>query len=404
MDGQTRRTHSSRPEHLRRPDTRPIGVFDSGVGGLTVLHECLVNLPHEDFVYLGDTGSFPYGPRTIEDVRGARVPEHIVPDGAGSQVDRRGLQLRHRGGACRSCRRRSTRPSWAWSCPGRGRRCRRRATGGSGSWPARPPCGRPSYQQALQTLDAGLDVYPVACPRLAPLIQEGDVFVRRGGRGGAAATWRRSRRPGCDTVILGCTHYPLITPMLRRLLGPGVSLINSAEEIAQEVIEMLERKGIGNLPDREGRYRFFSTGDPEAFRVVGARFLQLPIREVSFWAATEREARQARMTPFGERRPATAVDRGPTALRDLRITPGFMPSADGSVLFELGFHARAVHGEHHERAFRGGSGGPAGGGSQPSTPCCPVRPGTAPRGKPSRAGRVGARSRSSGSSGAACGR
>ena len=97
MDGQTRRTHSSRPEHLQRPDTRPVGVFDSGVGGLTVLHECLVNLPHEDFVYLGDTGSFPYGPRTIEDVRALAFRNTSFLVAQRSEVDRGGLQLRHRG-------------------------------------------------------------------------------------------------------------------------------------------------------------------------------------------------------------------------------------------------------------------------------------------------------------------
>jgi glyoxylate reductase len=83
-----------------------------------------------------------------------------------------------------------------------------------------------------------------------------------------------------DTVILGCTHYPLITPMLRRLLGPQVSLINSAEETAREVGEILSRKGIANELGREGAYSFYASGDPEEFREIGARFLQLPIREV----------------------------------------------------------------------------------------------------------------------------
>jgi glutamate racemase len=140
-----------------------------------------------------------------------------------------------------------------------------------------------SYQKALRALDAGLEVHPVACPRLASLIQEGDVFsedVEALVRGYVAPL----RQAAVDTVILGCTHYPLVTPMLRRLFGPRVSLINSAEEIAREVVEILERKGIGTVAREEGRYRFFSTGDPEQFRLVGARFLQLPIREVAFWS------------------------------------------------------------------------------------------------------------------------
>ncbi|MCL5736376.1 MAG: glutamate racemase, partial [Actinobacteria bacterium] len=137
-----------------------------------------------------------------------------------------------------------------------------------------------AYQQALHTLDAGLEVFPVACPRLAPLIQAGDVCSEETEE--AAREYVASLKEAeVDTVILGCTHYPLISPMLRRLLGPRVSLINSAEETVTEVEEILERKGMANSMTREGEYRFLSTGDAEEFRSVGARFLQLPIREVA---------------------------------------------------------------------------------------------------------------------------
>lgn len=291
MDGQTRRAYLSRAEDLQRPDSRPVGVFDSGVGGLTVLHECLVNLPHEDFVYLGDTNSFPYGARTAEDVRALafRNTSFLVAQGVKLIIV-----------ACNSATAAALpqlqaafdTPIVGVVMPGARAAVQETRNRRVGLMATETTVRSASYQQALQTLDAGLEVYPVACPRLAPLIQEGDVSSEE-----VEEAVRHYVTPlktaGCDTVILGCTHYPLVTPMLRRLLGPGVSLINSAEEIAREVIEMLERKGIGNLPDREGRYRFFSTGDPEAFRVVGARFLQLPIREVALWAATERETRQA---------------------------------------------------------------------------------------------------------------
>ncbi len=102
-----------------------------------------------------------------------------------------------------------------------------------------------AYQNALQSLDAGLEVFAVACPRLAPLIQDGECSQRRlsGAARECVAPLKAAR---VDTVILGCTHYPLITPMLRRLLGPQVALINSAEETAREVGEIMVRKGIGN--------------------------------------------------------------------------------------------------------------------------------------------------------------
>jgi glutamate racemase len=88
------------------------------------------------------------------------------------------------------------------------------------------------------------------------------------------------KEAGCDTVILGCTHYPLIRPILQRVFGRDVTLVFSAEETAREVAETLARKGIENAPAREGAYRFLTTGDPDAFREMGRRFLQLPIGEV----------------------------------------------------------------------------------------------------------------------------
>ncbi|MCZ7662150.1 MAG: glutamate racemase [Thermoleophilia bacterium] len=273
------------------PDRRPIGVFDSGVGGLTVLHECLVNLPHEDFVYLGDTGWFPYGSRTLEDVRSLafRNASFLVAQ-----------QVKLIVVACNSAAAAALpqlqaafdTPIVGVVMPGARAAVQETRNRRVGLLATEATVRSASYQQALQTLDAGLEVYPVACPRLAPMIQEGDVFseeIEQAVREYVAPL----KAAGCDTVILGCTHYPLVSPMLRRLLGPSVSLINSAEEIAREVAEILERKGIANIPRREGRYRFFATGDPEMFRQIGARFLQLPIREVTRWPGAERDVRQA---------------------------------------------------------------------------------------------------------------
>src|SRR5256886_16508677 len=92
--------------------------------------------------------------------------------------------------------------------------------------------------------------------------------------------FRSLRTADVDTVILGCTHYPLIRPIFQRVFGRGVTLVFSAEETAREVAETLARKGIENDPEREGGYRFLTTGDPEQFRATGARFLQLPISAV----------------------------------------------------------------------------------------------------------------------------
>ncbi len=260
------------------PDGRPIGVFDSGVGGLTVLHECLVNLPHEDFIYLGDTANFPYGPRRLADVRrlafanaealiGLGVKLIVVACNSAASAALPQLQASF------------TTPMVGVVMPGARAAVQATRERRIGVMATEATVRSGAYQNALQSLDAGLEVFAVACPRLAPLIQDGDVFSEEVER--AAREYTASlKQSSVDTVILGCTHYPLITPMLRRLFGPRVTLINSAEETAREVEEILARKGTGNALGREGDYRFFASGDTEEFKEVGARFLQLPIRGV----------------------------------------------------------------------------------------------------------------------------
>lgn len=261
------------------PDPRAVGVFDSGVGGLTVLHECLVNLPHEDFVYLGDTGNFPYGPKPLAEVRrlafaavdflvAKEVKLVVIACNSAAAVALSQLQTAF-----------ST-PIVGVVMPGARAAVHETRNRRVGLLATEATVRSKAYQHALHTLDAGLEVFPVACPRLAPLIQEGDVFSEQTEQT-ARACVAPLKEAEVDAVILGCTHYPLISPMLRRLLGPKVSLIDSAEETAGEVRELLARKAIGNDPRREGTYHFFSTGDSEEFREVGMRFLQLPIREVT---------------------------------------------------------------------------------------------------------------------------
>lgn len=268
---------SETKEHI--PDGRAIGVFDSGVGGLTVLHECLVNLPHEDFVYFGDTANFPYGSRRLADVR--RLA--FAATDALVQLEVKLIVV-----ACNSAAASALpqlQASFATPIVGvvmPGARAavlatRRRRVG---ILATEATVRSNAYQGALQSLDAGLEVFAVSCSRLAPMIQEGDVFSEEI-EAAARECVTPLKRAEVDAVILGCTHYPLITPMLRRLLGPQVALINSAEETAKEVGEILERKGIGNSTGREGDYRFFASGDLDEFRTVGARFLQLPIRGVN---------------------------------------------------------------------------------------------------------------------------
>jgi glutamate racemase len=257
-------------------DSRPVGVFDSGMGGLTVLHECLVTMPHEDFVYLGDAARLPYGPRPLEEV--ARFAREI-----GSYLEGQGVKLilvacnTATAAALPELQESIAVPVVGVIAPEahaavqatRNRRIGLLATAGTVA------SGR--YESLVRTLDAGVRMTSVACPRLVPLIESDDPF----GEETVDAVRDYARQlDGVDTVILGCTHYPLIRPIFQRAFGRDVTLVFSAEETAREVAETLARKGIENDPAREGEYRFLTTGEPETFRVTGARFLQLPIDEV----------------------------------------------------------------------------------------------------------------------------
>jgi glutamate racemase len=272
-------------------DPRPVGVFDSGVGGLTVLHECLVTMPHEDFVYFGDNARLPYGPRRLDEVRG-------FAGEIGAFLEAQGVKLvvvacnTATSAALPQLQEDLSVPVVGVITPEahsavqatRNRRVGLLATEGTVA------SGR--YAELVHTLDAGVELVSVACPRLVPLIESDDPF-------GVPTTEavREYAEPlkaaGVDTVVLGCTHYPLIRPIFQRVFGRDVTLVFSAEETAREVSETLARKGFEHATAREGGYRFLTTGDPDGFRVIGVRFLQLPIGEVEHVELARLEAAAA---------------------------------------------------------------------------------------------------------------
>ena len=258
----------------------PIAVFDSGVGGLTVLHECLVSLPHEDFLYLGDTARFPYGERSPDELlRFARELVGVLLE-EGSKL----LVI-----ACNSATAAAL-PALREELEGElplvgvvrpesrlAARTTRNGKIGLLATPATVASG--AYERAVTAAGPGLELQAVPSAELAPLIQEGGEVDER-----VIACVEEACSPlksaGVDTVILGCTHYPLVRPVLQRALGRGVTIVSSGEAIASEVEAELTAAGIENDPERRGDYRFLATGDPHEFQRLGTRFLQLPIGEV----------------------------------------------------------------------------------------------------------------------------
>jgi glutamate racemase len=270
-----------RPADAELNPALPIGMFDSGVGGLTVLHECLVSLPQEDFLYLGDTAMFPYGDKDPDELR------ERIRRIAGLLLDRGAKLLVI---ACNT----------ATSV---GQEVAREVAGARGvevvpvvepqaeiasaitanervgvlATPNTVESG--AYRRALEAQGRGLDVIEVAAPDLAPFIQNGSLFDEE------TMTMARSycrplKEAGVDTLILGCTHYPLVAPMLQRILGRDVRLVSGGHAVAAAVQRTLAGAGLERESSGEGAYDFLCTGDVEAFGAIGTRFLQMPLGEV----------------------------------------------------------------------------------------------------------------------------
>lgn len=259
----------------------PVAMFDSGVGGLTVLHECLVSLPQEDFVYLGDTAMFPYGDKDPDQLRERirRIAEMLLDRGAkllviacntatsvGEAVTRevaaeRGVEVVP-----------VVEPQAEIAAA-----ITANARVGVLATPNTVASG--AYRRALEEIGRGLDVIEVAAPDLAPFIQNGSLFDEE------TMTMARSYcRPlveaDVDTLILGCTHYPLVAPMLQRILGRDVRLVSGGHAVAAAVQRTLESAGLARDSKGEGTYDFLCTGDCDAFHAIGTRFLQMPLGDV----------------------------------------------------------------------------------------------------------------------------
>jgi glutamate racemase len=259
----------------------PIAMFDSGVGGLTVLHECLVSLPREDFLYLGDSANFPYGTKTAEQLR------ELVVANANLLLDRGAKLLIV---ACNSATSAGAEQAREIASqhgvevvtviePEAEIAAAITETGRVGVLATPATVAGGAYRRALGRQGRGLDVTEVAAPDLAPIIQSGFPFDES-----VVRTVRSYCEPlksaSVDTLILGCTHYPLVAPMLQRMLGRDVRLVSPGHAIAASAQRILESARLETDRGREGDYRFLCTADAESFRELGTRFLQMPLGRV----------------------------------------------------------------------------------------------------------------------------
>jgi glutamate racemase len=258
--------------------TRPIGVFDSGVGGLTVVRALMERLPLESIVYFGDTARVPYGIKSVATIEHytaqitdfllarevkmlivacntmAAVASHVVKGKAPVPV----LDVIDAGARAAVLATRS------------------RAVGVIGT---PTTINSNAYARRMHALDGRVRLYSQACPLFVPLVEEGwlDHPVTRL----TAQEYLKSvLAEGVDTLVLGCTHYPLLKPLLAEVAGPEVALVDSGVTVAGQAAQLLEETGLANPGEAPAYYQYFVTDIPLRFQTIGERFLGRSLGEV----------------------------------------------------------------------------------------------------------------------------
>jgi glutamate racemase len=255
----------------------PLGVFDSGIGGLTVARALFERLPHESIIYFGDTARVPYGPKSPDTVRrySGEILNYLLGRGVKAVVVACNTSTAH---ALPYLKERSSVPVVGVIDPGARAAVGATRTGIIGVIGTAGTIASGAYERAITALRPEARVHSQACPLFVPLVEEG-WFEHPAAELIAREYLAPLQRAKVDVLVLGCTHYPLLKPLLARVMGPDVTLVDSAAETATAVSRELERLDL--LSNGGGHeHRFVVSDDEPHFRKVGAVFLGEKLKKV----------------------------------------------------------------------------------------------------------------------------
>ncbi|MFA6320488.1 MAG: glutamate racemase [Candidatus Omnitrophota bacterium] len=257
-------------------DSRPIGIFDSGVGGLTVVGKIQEMLPNENLVYFGDTARVPYGTKSKETVTKFSVEnveflmEHnvklvIVACNTASSLSLDFLKRCFRV------------PVIGVIGPGARQAVSVTRNNRIGVIGTNATVSSGAYEKAVKKISPRYSVFTQACPLFVPLVEEGwdDKDVTKTVTQIYLKPLKGKR---VDTLIMGCTHYPILKNVLKKVMGPGVVLVDSANEVAKEARDILDASGLLNASKKAGDHRFFVSDEPNRFVRIGEKFLKRKIK------------------------------------------------------------------------------------------------------------------------------
>ncbi|MDR1358723.1 MAG: glutamate racemase [Coriobacteriales bacterium] len=274
----------------------PIGVFDSGIGGLTVARELASHLPQESIIYFGDTLRCPYGPRPLEEVErfALQISSWLVAQEvkliviACNSATAAGLETLQRSVPV---------PVVGVIEPGARAAVLATTSRRVGVIGTAATIESGAYTRAIRSLDAGITVFSAATPRFVEIVEQGmrldrspledimaqtaAIYIRPAFAEIARDYLDPLKRCAIDSLVLGCTHYPLLTPLIRSIMGPEMNIISSAEETALEVVETLDRRGQLAPRGHKPSYRFATTAEDDSdFRDLGAAIFGRPLAHV----------------------------------------------------------------------------------------------------------------------------
>jgi glutamate racemase len=249
----------------------PIGIFDSGIGGLTVARAIYDRLPHESTIYFGDTARLPYGPKSPDTVRrySLEILHWLLEQQVKAVVIACNTSTAH---ALEALQAESPVPVIGVIDPGARAAVAASRPGPIGVIGTAGTIASNAYARAIQAARPGALVEQKACPLFVPLVEEG-WFDHPAAELIAAEYLEPMKRARVDVMVLGCTHYPLLKPLLQRILGPAMRLIDSGEETAAAVHAALLSSGLDAPSSAVPEHRFVVSDDEARFRQVGSRFI-----------------------------------------------------------------------------------------------------------------------------------
>jgi glutamate racemase len=258
---------------------QPIGVFDSGLGGLTVVKELMKVLPNEDIVYFGDTARVPYGTKS---------PESIVRFSAENTK----ILLKHHVKmvviACNSSasyaiphlKQEFDLPIAGVINPGARKAVKATKNARIGVIATAATINSRSYERSIQQINPNIEIFTRACPMFVPLVEEG-WLTDKITEDVARRYLTPLKKSGVDTLILGCTHYPLLKKIIAKVMGKNVQLIDSAQEVAREVKGILEEHKLFRPSVHKAEYKFLVSDRPQEFHRVASHFLGFNIEKIA---------------------------------------------------------------------------------------------------------------------------